>query len=203
MCWWVIVRKCVPSLLTEEDGMRLDREGLSSLVGMWGGSFLGFCCWYWHSVVPRWLPPDVTHNSRKLSQMPRVDKQRGRNSFPRIFTRGSFSSWVCWSCHKQYNCFHQALLFPHSWSMRWAGFFISHIMFGCLCGSAKTDVFGKLMNEERAGGSFPVGEGGGVIETLTPTSEAGYTEQLHTWLPPLISFSLHGTDRLWLQSHSS
>ena len=128
--------------------MRLDREGLSSLVGMWGGGFLNFCCWYWHSVVPRWLPPDVTHNSRKLSQMPRFDKQRGRNSFPRIFTRGSFSSWVCWSCHKQYNRFHQALLFPRSWSMRWAGFFISHIMFGCLCGSAKTDVFRKLMNED-------------------------------------------------------
>ena len=80
--------------------------------------------------------------------------------------------------------------------MRWAGFFISHIIFGCLCGSAKTDVFGKLMNEECAGGLFPVGEGGGVIESSTPVSEAGYTEQFHTRLPPLASFSLHSTDRL-------
>lgn len=69
-------------------------------------------------------------------------------------------------------------------------------MFGCLCDSAKTDVFGKLMNEECAGGLFPVGEGGGVIESSTPVSEAGYTERLHTWFLPLVSFSLRGTDRL-------
>ena len=52
------------------------------------------------------------------------------------------------------------------------------------------------MNEECAGGLFPVGEGGGVIESSTPVSEAGYTEQFHTRLPPLASFSLHSTDRL-------
>lgn len=68
-------------------------------------------------------------------------------------------------------------------------------MFGCLRDSAKTDVFRKLMNEERAGGLFPVG-GGGVMESWTPVSKAGNAEQLRSWLPPLISFSLHGTDRL-------
>ena len=52
------------------------------------------------------------------------------------------------------------------------------------------------MNEECAGGLFPVGEGGGVIESSTPVSEAGYTERLHTWFLPLVSFSLRGTDRL-------
>ena len=41
-----------------------------------------------------------------------------------------------------------------------------------------------------------VGEGGGVIESSTPVSEAGYTERLHTWFLPLVSFSLRGTDRL-------
>lgn len=52
------------------------------------------------------------------------------------------------------------------------------------------------MNEERAGGLFPVG-GGGVTESWAPVSKAGNAEQLLTWLPPLISFSLHGSDRLW------
>ena len=61
-------------------------------------------------------------------------------------------------------------------------------MFGCLCDSAKTDVVGKLMNEECASGLFPVGEGGGVTESSTPVSEAGCTERLHTWLPLLVPF---------------
>lgn len=51
------------------------------------------------------------------------------------------------------------------------------------------------MNEERAGGLFPVG-GGGVTESWAPVSKAGNAEQLLTWLPLLISFSLHGSDRL-------
>lgn len=52
------------------------------------------------------------------------------------------------------------------------------------------------MIAERAGGLFAMEGGGAVIESLTPMCKAGYTEQLHTWLPLLMSFLLLGTDRL-------
>lgn len=73
---------------------------------------------------------------------------------------------------------------------------ISYITFGGTGDSAKTDVFRKLMNEKRAGGVLSGGGGSGVIEDLSEESKAGYTELLRSLLPPLISFSFHGTDRL-------
>lgn len=55
----------------------------------------------------------------------------------------------------------------------------SYIMLSCIGDSAKTDVFGKLMNEKRAGGLLS-GEKLGLIERPTPESSAGSAAAPHT-----------------------
>lgn len=67
---------------------------------------------------------------------------------------------------------------PGSLCVRWAGS-PSYIMLSCIGDSAKTDVFGKLMNEKRAGGLLS-GEKLRLIERPTPESRAGSAAAPHT-----------------------
>lgn len=101
--------------------------------------------------------------------------------------RCSFASWVCWSRPTPYSCLHQALLFPHSLCMRWAGFLFSCIMFSCLGDSVKTDVFRKLVDEECAGGLFPVGAMVELLEVwpqcLRQATRSGFAHGYHHWFP--------------------
>lgn len=61
----------------------------------------------------------------------------------------------------------------------------------------KVNIFIMLMNEEPCLWAFSYRGRWCSYWKLTPLSKAGYAEQLCTWLPPLTSFSLFGTDRLW------
>lgn len=133
---------------------------------------------------------------RRMSQIWRIKKWRERNSLPLdLHEWATFpvesaeaSRYNIAVSNKHYILF---LLFVHEVGR------ISYIMFSWIGDSARTDVFRKLMKEKLASGSFSTGRGGRIIEGLTPMFEASYAEQLRTQLPPLISFSLHGTDRLW------